>query len=103
MTLSAWRQTQDFVHEFDKLDACTDTEVQDEMCVATTREIYYKDRYTDIKTYKHSRPILVPRASMTTGDQFTNSYINSNFVDGPLGNIGDRKIIASQGPLDNTF
>ena len=61
------------------------------------------DRYSDIKAYKHSRPILVPRASMPSGDPLVNSYINANFVDGPVGPVGDRKIIACQGPLDNTF
>ena len=73
------------------------------MCMEETKELCKKDRYIDIKTYKHSRPILVPRASMPTGDPIVNSYINANFVDGPLGQIGDRKIIAAQGPLDNTF
>ena len=33
---------------------------------------------------------------------FEDGYINANFVDGPLG-VADRKIIASQGPLAETF
>ena len=72
------------------------------MCVKG-REFRDLDRYSDIKAYKHSRPILVPRASMQAGNPLVDSYINANFVDGPVGPIGDRKIIASQGPLDNTF
>ena len=73
------------------------------MCVKADKESIKKDRYSDIKTFTHSRPILVPRASMQTGGQLANSYINANFVDSPMGQVGDRKIIASQGPLDNTF
>ena len=55
------------------------------MCMEESKEINEKDRYCDIKAYKHSRPILVPRASMPTGNPIVNSYINANFVDGPLG------------------
>jgi len=71
--------------------------------MASVRAIANLDRYSDIKTLKHSRPVLVARASMPNFDLLSDSYINANFVDGPLGRIGDRKIIASQGPLDNTF
>ena len=79
--------------------------MQTNMCMEETKEIkiHSKDRYSDIKAYKHTRPILVPRASMPDGHPVANGYINANFVDGPLGQIGDRKIIASQGPLENTF
>lgn len=62
-----------------------------------------KNRYSDILAYEHSRVNLVPRASIPEGDPYVNAYINANFVDGPLGNVNDRKIIACQGPLENTY
>ena len=40
---------------------------------------------------------------MGKGDKDINGYINANFVDGPLKDIGNRKIIATQGPKENTF
>ena len=54
-----------------------------------------KNRYSDILAFIHSRVQLVPRNSMQQGDPFLNGYINANFVDGPLGPINNRKIIAS--------
>jgi len=54
----------------------------------------------------HSRVHLVDRASLpSAGDPIraeANGYINANYVDGPLG-LNDRKIIACQGPLENTY
>lgn len=60
------------------------------------------NRYSDILAYKHSRVQLVERASMPGFRDYEDGYINANFVDGPLA-VSDRKIIASQGPLDVTF
>lgn len=67
------------------------------------KKIRDKNRYSDILAYKHSRVHLVPRASLETNNPLFDGYINANFVDGPLGIAGDRKIIACQGPLENTF
>lgn len=61
-----------------------------------------KNRYSDILPFKHSRVHLVPRQSISGGDDEVNAYINANFVDGPLG-VNDRKIIGSQGPKSNTY
>ena len=52
------------------------------------------NRYSDILAYEHSRVRLVERSSMPGFRAFEDSYINANFVDGPLA-VGDRKIIAS--------
>ena len=84
------------------LAACTDTEVQEKMLLYD-KKISQKNRYTDILAYRHSRVHLVPRANTSDKDPFVSSYINANFVDGPLGKVGDRKIIACQGPLENTY
>lgn len=91
------------------------------------KEIRHKNRYSDILAYVHTRVHLVPRALNTEGmsearaqeiaqseprearaarktdPQLVDGYINANFVDGPLGEIRNRKIIASQGPLENTY
>ena len=102
MLLSEWRRTQNFMEEFEtKLVACTDTGYQDKMCVKD-KKIQGMNRYSDILAYQHSRVKLLPRASMLNFMPFEDGYINANFVDGPLG-VADRKIIASQGPLAETF
>ena len=102
LSVSFWKENLDNVErEFNPLSMCTDTQSQDDMCLFD-KKIREKNRYSDILAYKHSRVNLVPRASMPHGDTFVNGYINANFVDGPL-NVGDRKIIAAQGPLENTY
>ena len=65
-------------------------------------KIKQKNRYSDIRAFKHSRVHLIPRDRFTSGDAEVNGYINANFVDGPIG-LNDRKIIACQGPLENTY
>ena len=77
------------------------TETQDNMVVFSPK-FSDKNRYSDILAYKHSRVHLVSRPSITKGDPEVNAYINANFVDGPLG-LNDRKIIATQGPLEKTY
>ena len=67
------------------------------------KKLREQNRYTDILAYVHSRVQLLPRASIQGTDSLINSYINANFVDGPLGPVNNRKIIASQGPLENTY
>ena len=59
-----------------------------------------KNRYCDILAFDHSRVKLVDRGFQ--GDKDVWAYINANHVDGPM-KEGDQKIIASQGPLENTF
>ena len=73
-----------FEKEFMPLAACTDTEVQEDMLLYD-KKIAKKNRYTDILAYNHSRVHLVPRQSLQEVDPFVASYINANFVDGPLG------------------
>lgn len=84
------------------LTQCTDTDTQDNM-VLFAPKLKPKNRYSDILAFKHSRVHLVPRASISKGDPVVNGYINANFVDGPIGVVNDRKIIATQGPLDETY
>ncbi len=91
----------DFAQEFVRLDLCTDTRNQ-EALLEIDKRLKDKNRYTDILAYTHSRVNLVARDSIQEGDPYVNDYINANFVDGPLGNVNDRKIIACQGPLENT-
>ena len=91
-----------FDKEFMPLAACTDTEIQDKMLLSE-KSLKPKNRYSDILPFKHSRVHLVPRAPLQHENPQYSSYINANFVDGPLGDINNRKIIACQGPLDNTF
>ena len=63
------------------------------MCLSD-KKIRAMNRYSDILAYEHSRVWLVERSSMPGFRAFEDSYINANFVDGPLA-VGDRKIIAS--------
>ena len=100
--VSQWWQQSNYESEFMPLAACTDTEVQDEMLLYDPK-FEKKNRYSDILAFKHSRVHLVPRPSRAEGDAEVNGYINANFVDGPLGGTNNRKIIASQGPLEHTF
>jgi len=50
------------------------------------------DRYSDIKTFEHSRIKLAARQGKST-------YINACQLNSPFTH-GDGKIIAAQGPLD---
>ena len=84
------------------LDRITASDVQDEMLVDDNR-LEKKNRYIDILAFEHSRVRLLPRQSLVGKDEFVSSYINANFVDGPTAAPGNRKIIACQGPLDNTI
>ena len=59
-----------------------------------------KNRYSDILAFDHSRVHLVDRGM--DGDKDVNGYINANHIDGPLLS-GDKKIIGTQGPKENTF
>ena len=104
MTVSSWLQVENHEPEFVPLANCTDTEIQDEMCF-NSREIRSKNRYIDILAFKHSRVHLVQRASMVipNGKELLHGYINANFVDGPRGDVDNRKIIACQGPLEESF
>lgn len=101
LTLTQWRQMSNFEKEFMPLAACTETQNQ-EALLTYDKKLKDKNRYSDILAFNHSRVHLVPRASLTEGEPFVNGYINANFVDGPLGQVNDRKIIACQGPLENT-
>ena len=109
LTLSQWKQkinppagSYNYMTEFEsKLAECTDTQYHHKMCL-NDKKIRPMNRYSDILAFAHSRVQLVERASMQGFREYEDSYINANFVDGPLA-VGDRKIIASQGPLDNTF
>ena len=60
------------------------------------------NRYSDILAFKHSRVHLLPRPNLNQVDPEVASYINANFVDGPLREVGNRAIIACQGPKQNT-
>lgn len=83
---------------------CTDSETQEDMLVEDKR-LQEKNRYIDILAFEHSRVRLLPRQALVAAgiDEFVSSYINANFIDGPLGAVGNRKIIACQGPLENTI
>ena len=64
-----------------------------------------KNRYSDILAYKHTRVHLLPREGDESGneeDPEVAGYINANFIDGPLGELSNRKIIGCQGPKENT-
>ena len=84
------------------LALCTDTKFQQGMLLSD-KKLRELNRYTAILAFKHSRVHLVPRQSLSDFDPFVSSYINANFVDGPVEEPGNRKIIACQGPLENTF
>lgn len=58
--------------------------------------VYNLNRYVDVIPYDDTRVIL-----RDMGDDPQESYINADYVHSPANNK-DRKIIASQGPRDNT-
>ena len=58
------------------------------------KRIHPKNRYIDILAFDHSRVRLLPRNNLAHIDPFIASFINANFVDGPTGSPGNRKIIA---------
>jgi protein tyrosine phosphatase len=66
----------------------------------TDKKYQHLNRYVDILPFDHTRVRLVDRG--LEGEKDINEYINANFVDGPL-KEGDRKIIGSQGPKENTY
>ena len=100
--LSLWRQKTNFVDEFKPLGACTNS--QDHLkLLLHDRKVRNKNRYSDILAFEHSRVHLVPRDSLADVDPLVSGYINANYVDGPVGDVNNRKIIACQGPLDNTY
>ena len=72
--------------------------------VVQDQRVHNKNRYIDILAFEHSRVRLLARESYVAAnyDPFVVGYINANFVDGPIDGAGNRKIIACQGPLDNT-
>ena len=57
-----------------------------------------RNRYTDIITYLKSRVKLVTGADVDKNQ--ASDYINACYINSPFGS--DKKIIASQGPLENT-
>lgn len=101
--ISEWRTMRNFAdREFEALMACTDTKYQHELLMQD-RRVWKKNRYSNILAFEHSRVHLEPSSQSKSGDPVFDGYINANFVDGPLGLIDNRKIIASQGPLETTF
>ena len=90
--------------EFWRLNACTiETKEQKKLLLEDPEKLCSKNRYADIIPFRHSRVHLLPRASVAAKDAYVDGYINANFVDGPIGEPGNRKIIASQGPDYLTF
>ena len=69
----------------------------------TDKKYRDKNRYIDILPYEHTRVKLVqrPQSEGKGYPEEVQAYINANFVDSPL-KTGDKKIIASQGPLPDT-
>lgn len=63
-----------------------------------TSSYYEYNRYTDILPYGETRVVLQKRP----GDETNDHYINANYIDSAL-EKGDKKIIASQGPLPQTI
>ena len=88
--------------EFNPLSDCTETNHHNPMLLKADK-FSDRNRYSDILAYKHSRVHLVPRQNDNEEDPEVAGYINANFVDGPLGSIGNRKLIACQGPKANTY
>lgn len=87
--------------EFSALMDCTDGDSQQEMLLKGDK-FRERNRYSDILAFKHSRVHLVERDGDREQDPVLASYINANFIDGPLGELGNRKIIGCQGPKPNT-
>ena len=86
--------------------SCTDAGPQNQMLLSDYK-FRGKNRYSDILAFKHSRVHLVPRdienGDSEDDDSEVAGYINANFIDGPLGELNNRKIIGCQGPKDNTW
>jgi len=64
-----------------------------------------RNRYSDILTYKKSRVHLqrgVVLDQVPESDYINACYVNSPFANDQDKNMGDKKIIASQGPLPKT-
>ena len=62
------------------------------------------NRHSGLEPFIHTRVQLLPRDYLMKKkkDEEKQSYINANFIDGPLGSAGNRKIIACQAPMANT-
>jgi protein tyrosine phosphatase len=85
------------IKEYSVLGLLYDTnEVKQQMVV---NDVYGKrNRYSDIITYDKTRVKLVNGVTKVPEEYINACYINSPFS----GAVGDRKIIASQGPLPQT-
>jgi len=81
--------------EFWRLNACTiEWKEQKKRLLDDPEKFCDKNRYADILAFDYNRVHLQPRPSIASGDPFVNSYINANFVDGPVGPVGNQKLIA---------
>lgn len=104
VALSKWRPTSERAgREFHTLMTCTDISAQEQMLLRG-RKFREKNRYSDILAFKHTRVHLVPLESEYEYEEDAQvaDYINANFIDGPLGELNNRKIIGCQGPKPNT-
>eukprot|EP00347_Sterkiella_histriomuscorum_P019836 403340115 len=95
MNLKNIRQIVD--DEFQLLEEVTETEVQHNR-LYMNEEVAHLNRYRDIFPYDDTRVKLQVRHYQ---DPITDSYINANYVNSPIGQ--DRRFIASQGPKPNTI
>ena len=96
MPVSVWRgHGADHAKEFWRLNSCTiEWNLNKKRLLDDPEKLAGKNRYDDIIPFRHSRVHLVPRESMPTADNYVDGYINANFIDGPIGSIGNRKLIA---------
>jgi|TARA_B110000285_G_C14991997_1_gene546830 protein tyrosine phosphatase len=95
----------DIAKEYDVLDQLFEQdEVIKHLLQDTKGDYQQRNRYSDILTYYKSR---VKLARGQTSSYVDSDYINACYVNSPIENpdgtiYGDKKIIASQGPLPQT-
>jgi protein tyrosine phosphatase len=89
--------------EYDVLEQLYDQDVVIQNLLTDEKRIYSdRNRYSDILTYRKSRVKL--QRGVYLQDYPDSDYINACYVNSPFENaenksLGDKKIIASQGPL----
>ena len=79
-------------------------DVEKQLLQDTKGDYQQRNRYSDILTYNKSRVKLLrgQHQGQVDSDYINACYVNSPFENADGSNYGDKKIIASQGPLPQT-